>query len=120
MKNKIVFLIITLILIIMLSACSNEQNEFLFKAGTYVSDGDILSASTLKLQGDNEFILLGPPYLNFAPTGKYSVTDKKLILTVSEEEKYIFSIKNGNLIFESGTWLENWVERGSEFHLSND
>jgi hypothetical protein len=65
-KNKAVFIVITLILTITFSACSNKEDEFLFAVGTYVSDGDIASASTLTLQGENEFILCGPPYVSSA------------------------------------------------------
>lgn len=94
----------------------NDQGLRLGDFFSDASDGE--HSAIVILQGNNEFILNGPVFTSYSPTGKYSIVDDKLLLTVTDGEEYVFSIRNGNLIFESGAWLENWVEPGSEFKFS--
>ena len=83
----------------------------------YVAEGEL--PSMLILQNNNEYVLYGPAYISFIPSGKYREENNKLFLDMSSEE-IIFSIEKNSLIFESGIWLENWVEKGSKFHLINE
>jgi len=58
-------------------------------------------------------------FVSHVPNGEYTIDGDKLIFTIEDEIVYIFSCKNGALIFESGTWLEHWVEIGTVFHLTD-
>ena len=91
---------------------------------SYVVEGDGEVSSTLLLQNDNGFALSANEYISYMPSGKYAIDNEKLLLTVADDEVYVFIIDDDKLIFESGTWLENWVEQGTVFHLkaeiSND
>jgi len=99
-------------------AISNTtQNNIL---ETYVVDGDGEVSSTLTLKSNNEFALSGNELISHMPSGTYTIDNEKLLLTVTEEEVYVFTIDDGRLIFESGTWLENWVEQGTVFYLFNE
>lgn len=86
----------------------------------YVVDGDGKVSSTLTLKSNNEFALSGNEFISYMPCGTYTIDNEKLLLTVTEEEVYVFTIDDGRLIFESGTWLENWVEKGTVFYLSDE
>ena len=87
---------------------------------TYIVVGDGEVSSTLILLNNNEFILSGNEFISYMPSGTYVIDNGKLLLTVTEEEVYIFIIDDDRLIFESGTWLENWIEPGTHFYLSNE
>jgi len=115
MKNKVMSLAIVLSLTMLFSACSGKQE---LKLGTYVSDLD--SFISLRLQSENKFQLNGPAEISSIAMGTYSIKNGSLILTANDKEEYIFSIENDKLIFESGTWFENWVEQGTEFYLSDE
>ena len=83
----------------------------------YVMEGDDEVSSTLILHNDNKFTLFGNKFISYAPSGTYTIDNEKLLLTVTEDEVYVFNIDDDKLIFNSGTWLENWVEQGTVFHL---
>ena len=87
---------------------------------TYVVVGDGEVSSTLILLNNNEFVLSGNEFISYMPSGTYAIDNGKLLLAVTEEEVYVFLIDDGKLIFESGTWLENWVEPGTHFYLYNE
>jgi len=106
--------IIILVIVIMLTACT-KVNEV--PLGTYYEDGDM---AAIIVQGDNEMMITGPKEVSAAFTGKYVIEGNKLILTIAEQEDYIFLIEAQDLVLESGEWLENWVEQGTVFHLSEE
>jgi len=107
-KTKLIFVL--LMCVIMLSACSGKKELTL---GTYVSKNDELIF--IELQSNNNFVLINSP-VSYHPTGKYTIKGDKLFL--KEDDEYVFSIKNDKLIFESGAWLESFIDKGSEFQLS--
>lgn len=110
---KKVLLLIMSILVFVLSSCSSPES---LKTGRYTCAGE----PSILLESDNKFILNGPHVISAALMGSYTVKEDKLILTANENEEYIFSIDNGTLVFESGAWFEEWVEKGTRFHLSED
>jgi len=112
-KKSLALLLTIALLPLTLAACSDKQE---LKLGIYVSEN---SSASLSLQSDNEFRLNGPMEISTAHFGKYKIENGVLILPISEEET-VFTIKDGKLIFESGAWLENWVEQGAEFQLSEN
>ena len=57
-------------------------------------------------------------FVSHVPNGEYTIDGYKFIFTIGSEIEYIFSYENGKLIFESGTWLENWIEIGTVLTLS--
>jgi hypothetical protein len=58
--------------------------------------------------------------VSYVPTGGYYVKNGKLTLHVSDDEEYIFDIKNGKLIFRSGEFAEMLVKPGTKFSLSKN
>jgi hypothetical protein len=85
--------------------------------GTYVADGK--SSAMLILQENYDFALRGSDYISYMPTGKYRIENGKLFLTIDGDD-IIFLMEKDRLIFESGTWLEYWVEKGTVFHLTDE
>jgi hypothetical protein len=84
--------------------------------GIYTAEGE--STAMVILQENTKFALQGSEYISLMPTGKYKIENGKLILSMDVGE-VIFMIERNSLIFESGTWLENWVEKGTGFYLRN-
>jgi len=68
------------------------------------------------LQEDNNFTICGPDYTSVMPTGKYRVDNGKLLLSIDGGD-IIFSMEKDRLIFESGTWMENWIEKGTILYI---
>ena len=144
MKKMLVLGLTVLVLLVFLVGCSNENevvnppNSFAYDpqpinrptpnnvlvSGTYVATYTVVGngevSSTLILLNNNEFVLSGNEFISYMPSGTYTIDNGKLLLTVTEEEVFIFIIDDDRLIFESGTWLENWVEPGTHFYLSNE
>lgn len=106
--------IIVLVLVIMLTACSKVKEV---PTGTYYADSDMAAITVLN---NNEMMITGPKEVSAAFTGKYVIEGNKLILTIAEQEDYIFLIKARDLVLESGEWLENFVEQGTVFRLSEE
>jgi hypothetical protein len=106
--------IMVLAIVIMLTACSKTSEV---QIGTYRADGDM---AAITVQDDNGMVIYGPKEVSAAWTGKYVIEGNKLTLTIAEQEDYIFLIEDKSLVLESGEWLENWVEQGTVFHLSED
>ena len=84
--------------------------------GTYISMGE--TPSTLVLQSNHEFALIASDYISLIPRGQFTINNSKLYLAIVDDE-HIFLIVEDGLIFESGTWLGQWVEQGSLFEFSS-
>ncbi|MCL2158095.1 MAG: copper resistance protein NlpE [Oscillospiraceae bacterium] len=65
------------------------------------------------LYEDNTFALHGPAEISHAPSGTYTIENGVLTLFGADEQVYKFFVDGDTLVFESGTWLENWVEPGT-------
>jgi hypothetical protein len=87
---------------------------------SYVVEGDGEVSSILILYDNNEFSLSGNEYISYIPSGKYRTDNDRLFLAVTDDEIYVFIIGDDKLTFESGTWLENWVEQGTIFYLKSE
>lgn len=109
-------IILLLILIMILSACSNEEELIL---GKYAVESEPFPIAQVHLLEEDKFILNGPVTISFVTTGEYEIKGDKLHLKSSDEEEHVFLIEDDKLIFESGVWLGNWVEKGTEFHFLN-
>ena len=87
--------------------------------GMYISqayhDESLFPNALLSLEDDYEITLYGPAFISTTQSGKYSIDHGKLILAASGDNKHICWIDNNKQIFESGNWLENWVEQGTVF-----
>lgn len=106
--------IMTVAMAAMLTACT-AANEV--QTGTYRADGDLAS---IIVQDNQVMMITGPKEVSAAFTGKYVIEDHKLILTIAGQEDSIFLVGEQGLVLESGEWLENWVEQGAVFHLSEE
>lgn len=99
MTKKFAKIIATGVVLIMcfglFAGCGNEE----LKQGVYVT-GDGLASVTLS--ADNEFTFSRGIMYNYVPTGNYSIKKSKLILHVTDNEEYVFTIKNEQLIYVSG------------------
>lgn len=111
---KKTFSVLIMLVMIMFTACSNVKEV---PNGTYIADE---GKATIIVKNANEIMITGPKEISAAFTGKYIVEGDKLILTLAEQEDYIFLIEDKALVLESGEWLENWVEQGTTFHLSGE
>ena len=113
MKN----ILTCIILILTLSACSSSK-----KAGLEPSvykDND--SNASLSIQSHNKILLGAPPETKLGMVGEYTIEDGKIyLLDFFNENEHVFCIEGDKLIFERGDWLETWVEKGCEFHLSDN
>ncbi|MDL2238494.1 hypothetical protein LJC56_11845 [Christensenellaceae bacterium OttesenSCG-928-K19] len=121
MQRKVLCIVIVLIVSVLLFACSSEPE---LELGTYVSETSTVIESfpdaSLSLESDNEFMLYGPAFISLVMDGKYKIADGKLTLTSSNDDVHVFTIYDDTLVFESGEWLGNWIEQGTEFHLSSE
>jgi hypothetical protein len=90
----------------------NTNREAFATIGTYATDSPVM----LVLRENNNFALQGPDYISVMPTGKYRVENGRLFLSMDGDD-IVFLLDGNRLIFESGVWLENWVEKGRVFHL---
>jgi hypothetical protein len=82
---------------------------------SYAAAGN--SSAMVHLQENNGFVLQGSAFISHMPTGKYRIENGKLFLAMDGDD-IIFSMEKDRLIFESGEWLENWVEKGTVFHFA--
>jgi hypothetical protein len=83
--------------------------------GTYATD-DGSAQVVLNNGGEFNIVLFAASY---SPTGSFAVTSGEMLtMSCSDDEKYIFKLNGGSLIFESGEWLENWVAPGTVFTLT--
>lgn len=115
MKRWSMILLLTLIVI---SSASSIEKELIL--GKYIVESEPMYIAQVHLLEDDKFILNGPAHISFAPSGEYELKEGKLYLKASDDEEYIFLVEDDKLIFESGTWLGNWIEKGTEFHLFKD
>lgn len=115
-RTWIAWLLLAAMLFALPAGCARKESP---KLGTYIADDRM---ATLVLEENHAFLLMGAPYVSFAPRGEYRVENGKLYLTLSSglegEDDYVFSIGRDKLIFEKGAWLENWIEPGAELYLS--
>ena len=79
----------------------------------------IAGNSWVSLVEGNKYYLCGPAAVSLTPSGTYTIDGDVLTLFDGSEEAFRFLIRNNALVFESGEWLENWVEPGTVFVLSN-
>jgi hypothetical protein len=82
--------------------------------GTYTAEGD--STAMVALQEGNNFALQGSEYISYVPSGIYRIENGKLFLDMGDYD-IIFIMEKDRLVFESGAWLEMWVETGTVFLL---
>lgn len=113
---KRIFNIVLMILVIatMITACSSAKEV---PVGTYIADGNL---ATVIVQDANEIMITGPLEVSAAFTGQYIISGHKLTLSFAELDDHVFSIEYNSLVLESGEWLENWIEQGTVFHLSEE
>jgi len=138
MKNTVMAMAILLLALIALVGCSSETtstanvavpisempqiihlenaNDHDRTAIHYAPDGE--SRSRLVIYSDGQFALVADDYVSFILSGIHTTENDRLFL--GTDDAHIFRIEDDRLIFESGTWLENWIEQGTGFYLTND
>jgi hypothetical protein len=78
----------------------------------------IAGNSWVSLVEGNKYYLCGPAAVSFTPSGTYTIDGDVLTLYDGNEEAFKFIMNGDTLIFESGEWLENWIEPGTIFMLA--
>jgi len=73
------------------------------KKGIYETEDGLASVTLFE---DNKFVFNRNIMTSYRPEGSYSIKKEKLILHVTDDEEYIFNIKDGQLIFVSGIEIE--------------
>lgn len=112
MTKKILILGVALIMsLVLFAGCDDVE----LKQGVYVTDDGL---ARVILSEDNEFMFVMHMAASYAPTGNYSIKKGKLILHVSDNEEYVFSIKSGRIVFDSGFETETLITKGTVFKLS--
>lgn len=101
---------VILLFFVAIPSCSNNYE---LKLGHYVTEGDL--HSRLVLSENNLFDLSANPFISLMRRGNFIIENNILTLTAAENEIYVFTINNDRIIFNSGTWLENWIEPGTEY-----
>lgn len=113
MKKVNVFTILIVLIIMFLSACSNQTT---LQPGRYDSED---GTASVILEDENKFEFRRHFASSYAPTGEYIIEDNKLVLQVNDDEYYTFSIKDNQLIFEDGTYTDSFLSAGTVFTLSD-
>jgi hypothetical protein len=112
MAKKLLILGVALIMSLgLLAGCDDAE----LQQGVYVTDDGLASVT---LSADNEFIFVRHIAMNYVPAGNYSIKKGKLKLYVSDNEEYVFNIKSGQIVFESGFMAETVITKGTVFKLS--
>ncbi len=112
MKKKLLMMIIIVTLIFTCS-CSINKNSNQLKIGKYVKLENGFAWVVLK--ENNEFEFNRSIATSYNPRGSYSIQNDELILKVNDTEAYKFKIDGKKLVFESGTYVENLLEKGMVF-----
>lgn len=95
----------------MLVGCKDSE----LKIGIYKSEDGLASVTLLE---DNKFIFNRNIMSSYHPVGSYGIKKDKLTLHVTDDEEYIFIIKNGQLVFVGVPGAGEVVEAGMVFKLS--
>lgn len=111
-RTHIILIVTSLILILILSACSKSEDEI--KMGIYYGNGGL---SHLSIEEDNTFVLNRYIATNYNPFGSYTIDGDKLLL-LSNEGIIEFKINGDILIYESGV-AEIFFNKGTEFIYEN-
>ncbi len=122
MKNKVTFksLLIILLLLVLITGCSKQEKNEELKTEKYVmQSNDSEWSSWIILEENNKFIFIRHAATSYVPKGTYSINGNKLILYVSENESYEFTIEEDKLIFENSYDIDALVKKGTVFKLSN-
>jgi len=63
----------------------------------------------------NKYALSGTAEISYVLSGTYTIEGDVMKLFIGDDEAFRFIFSDNTLIFESGEWLENWVEPGTVF-----
>lgn len=116
MKKKIVLLLILILCMAAVWRYNNSNNDKL-KLGRYkTSDGN----SWVDLKENNKFGFNRHIATSYLPEGTFDIKDQELMLVVSDNEKYIFTIKDKGLVFKEAKDVGAIVKPGTVFEFSHD
>lgn len=108
-----------MMIVFLLSACTNRNNEVTL--GQYVlEDAEAIDMAWLVLSEENQFVFTRSMLTSYWPSGNDAIENGVLILVANENEMYTFKIEGDTLIFESGTHAEGLLEIGARFTLVKD
>ncbi len=111
--------LIGMMIVFLLSACTNRNNEVTL--GQYVlEDAEAIDMAWLVLSEENQFVFTRSMLTSYWPSGNDAIENGVLILVANENEMYTFKIEGDTLIFESGTHAEGLLEIGARFTLVKD
>lgn len=110
--NAGIKLIAVFMFVVTLAACSKDSKVSI---GSYHADGDL---AVVAVRENNEMMISGPEEVSAAFTGTYTVEGDKITLSIPNQKDHTFTVEKQSLVFESGDWLENWVEQGTVFSFS--
>jgi len=116
MRNIIVMTVVAMLaMFVAPSMASGIRVEII---GKYITDDKEGALVEIILSDGNKFAI-HREFVSYIPNGEYIINEDKLVFIIGSEVEYTFSYKDDMLIFESGTWLENWIEPGTVLMLSN-
>jgi hypothetical protein len=117
MRKFTVYLFIAFILV-SLSACKPVViTDSELETGIYVTYDGFASVT---LENDGTFTFCRSITTSYWPSGSYEITGSSLILTVSEDESYTFTISGNRILFQSGTLAEGFMTVGTVFTYDPD
>ncbi|MTI47912.1 hypothetical protein [Sporosalibacterium faouarense] len=122
-KRKIVLVVLIIIVLIsiLITAYLSQNKDDEIELGKYIMQDSEKPApwAWVVLKENNEFEFMRSLATSYIPRGTYSINDNILTLYANEDETYIFTIDEGNLIFQSGKYAVRMIEKGTVFKLSN-
>lgn len=110
MKKVVRLIIASLVIVIIMSGCSNAREV---PSGTYVASN---SDATVVIRENSEIMIAGPKEISAAFVGQYIYKGDEIIFNGIDDDEHVFLYKDGNIIYDCGKWMGNWVEEGTVFY----
>lgn len=115
MRNRTWIMVAALLIVMVLSGCTRQNQELAL--GRYMSEDRF---SWVILEENERFLFSRAIYDSYLPLGSYQVDGDTLILHVSDDEEYLFTIESEKLIFTKSNCDASGVEPGTEYTYDAD
>lgn len=114
--------ILIIVTLLAFTGCSKEEKPEELKLGNYVMEStETKLGAYVLIEEDNKFQFLRNYAVSYIPMGTYSIDGNELTLYVNEDESYLFTINEDQLIFESSNVdISQFVKKGAIFKFSEE